>query len=306
MATDATGTPTPLGIPTYNINVDAPSGNGFNAAMSEIDTLLQARATLASPAFTGTPTAPTPAGSDNTTKLATTAFVKGQGYLTSAVTTFNGRSGAVSPTSGDYTAAQVTNAADKSSGSAQVFAGSLESTHGVGSVGGDGTHSGWALIDTGTVGQFVSASTTSAQNVIAVTVAGDSGWRLLMNSAGNLLWGPGTAVGDIQLARSAGQVLSITSPAGNARLTLGDATNQGQIHDGGGGGLLIGVNSAVKLGFYGTAPALQPAAANNQTRGTTGATVAHIDDTYTGGTGATGYTIGDIVRALKLVGLIAS
>lgn len=35
------------------------------------------RAPLASPAFTGTPTAPTPATNDNSTKLATTAFVKG-------------------------------------------------------------------------------------------------------------------------------------------------------------------------------------------------------------------------------------
>ncbi|MBV9485821.1 MAG: hypothetical protein JO246_07150 [Frankiaceae bacterium] len=39
----------------------------------------------------------------------------------SGVSTFNSRSGAVSPTSGDYTAAQVTNAADKSSGSQQTF-----------------------------------------------------------------------------------------------------------------------------------------------------------------------------------------
>lgn len=39
-------------------------------------------AKLASPALTGTPTAPTPASSDNSTLLATTAFVKAQGYLT--------------------------------------------------------------------------------------------------------------------------------------------------------------------------------------------------------------------------------
>jgi len=37
---------------------------------------------LDSPALTGTPTAPTPAGSDSSTKLSTTAFVKGLGYLT--------------------------------------------------------------------------------------------------------------------------------------------------------------------------------------------------------------------------------
>lgn len=39
-------------------------------------------AKLDSPALVGTPTAPTPAGSDNSTKLATTAFIKGLGYLT--------------------------------------------------------------------------------------------------------------------------------------------------------------------------------------------------------------------------------
>jgi microcystin-dependent protein len=76
LATDATGTPTPLGIPTYNINVDAPSGNGFNAAMAAIDTLIGSRALLASPTFTGDPKAPTPLSTDNDTSIATTAFVQ--------------------------------------------------------------------------------------------------------------------------------------------------------------------------------------------------------------------------------------
>lgn len=40
MATDATGTPTSNGIPTYQTNVDAPSGKGFNNAMTAIDTLI--------------------------------------------------------------------------------------------------------------------------------------------------------------------------------------------------------------------------------------------------------------------------
>ena len=47
MATDATGTPTSLGIPTYNVTVDAPSGNGNNAQMQAIDALIQGR--IASP-----------------------------------------------------------------------------------------------------------------------------------------------------------------------------------------------------------------------------------------------------------------
>jgi hypothetical protein len=45
---------------------------------------LAAKAPLASPTFTGDPRAPTPATSDNDTSVATTAFVKAQGYLTSS------------------------------------------------------------------------------------------------------------------------------------------------------------------------------------------------------------------------------
>jgi hypothetical protein len=40
------------------------------------------RAPVASPNFTGTPTAPTPATADNSTTISTTAYVKAQGYLT--------------------------------------------------------------------------------------------------------------------------------------------------------------------------------------------------------------------------------
>lgn len=48
-----------------------------------MQTALNAKANLASPALTGTPTAPTAAASTNTTQIATTAFVKAQGYLDS-------------------------------------------------------------------------------------------------------------------------------------------------------------------------------------------------------------------------------
>ena len=41
-----------------------------------------AKANLASPTFTGTPAAPTAGASDNTTQIATTAFVKSQNYIT--------------------------------------------------------------------------------------------------------------------------------------------------------------------------------------------------------------------------------
>src|SRR5262249_26089295 len=61
---------------------DAPSdGHTYarlNAAWTGIDTTY---ALLASPTFTGDPKAPTPATADNDTSIATTAFVKAQGYL---------------------------------------------------------------------------------------------------------------------------------------------------------------------------------------------------------------------------------
>ena len=45
---------------------------------SDIQTQLDLKAALASPALTGDPTAPTQSASDNSTKLATTAYVDGQ------------------------------------------------------------------------------------------------------------------------------------------------------------------------------------------------------------------------------------
>lgn len=56
----------------------------FVSVSSAISTLLSAKANLASPTFTGTPAAPTAAVDTNTTQIATTGFVVGQGYLKSA------------------------------------------------------------------------------------------------------------------------------------------------------------------------------------------------------------------------------
>ncbi|MGH9528875.1 MAG: hypothetical protein ACRD2S_03045 [Terriglobales bacterium] len=71
-------------------------------------------APLASPALTGSPTAPTPATSDNSTKIATTAWVNNQGFGSGSggsVTSVFGRSGTVTAGTGDYAVAQITGAA---------------------------------------------------------------------------------------------------------------------------------------------------------------------------------------------------
>jgi hypothetical protein len=62
-------------------------------------------ALVASPAFTGTPTAPNPPTNDNSTALATTAWVLARLAAAGGVTTFNTRSGAVTLTTADVTGA---------------------------------------------------------------------------------------------------------------------------------------------------------------------------------------------------------
>jgi hypothetical protein len=96
------------GVTSFNTRTGAvvPASGDYTVAQ------VTGAAPLASPAFTGTPTAPTPATGDNSTTVATTAFVKNQGYLTSApVTSVFTRTGAIVATTGDYTVAQVTGAA---------------------------------------------------------------------------------------------------------------------------------------------------------------------------------------------------
>jgi hypothetical protein len=46
MATDATGAPTSLGIPKFDVNADAPSGLGGNAQMDYIDALINAHTSV--------------------------------------------------------------------------------------------------------------------------------------------------------------------------------------------------------------------------------------------------------------------
>lgn len=86
---------------TGHINVTLPAISGTLALLN-------------SPIFTGNPQAPTPALADNSTLIATTAYVKGQNYITAAgapVTSVFGRTGAVTAQSGDYVVGQVTGAA---------------------------------------------------------------------------------------------------------------------------------------------------------------------------------------------------
>lgn len=74
--------------------------------LAKIETAILARATLASPVFSGTPTVPTAAPGTNTLQAASTAFVAAAvSGAVAGVSSFNGRTGAVTPNSGDVTGA---------------------------------------------------------------------------------------------------------------------------------------------------------------------------------------------------------
>lgn len=72
-------------------------------------------------------------------------------------------------------------------------------------------------------------------------------------------------------------------------------------------GTKIATASGQKLGFWNATPVIRPSSAGDTSIGAAGgANAVYRDTTFTGGTGSTAYTIGDIVRALKLTGLITS
>lgn len=109
---DAAGTAAGLvgALTPTSIGAASASHTHAQSDITDLTSALTAKAPLASPTFTGTPSAPTAATSANSTQIATTAFVKSLGYVTSIpVTSVAGKTGAVTLNGSDIGLGNVTN-----------------------------------------------------------------------------------------------------------------------------------------------------------------------------------------------------
>ena len=117
----------------------------------------------------------------------------------------------------------------------------------------------------------------------------------------------GTGTDDITLGGtitvSDDAIFNGTISAGD-NITITDAKN---IIVGTTTGTKIGTSTSQKIGFFNATPVVQQATTGTITGHTAGSGAGVTEDsTFTGDTGTTAYTIGDIVKALKNLGLIAA
>jgi len=103
------------------------------------------------------------------------------------------------------------------------------------------------------------------------------------------------------------QDISINSTTGavTVNATLGAATTVSTLTVT--GNAAIGDAATDTFGLYGATPVAQPATTGQTSGFTAGSGTAVLSDsTFTGGTGTKAYTIGDIVKHLKALGILAT
>lgn len=190
----------------------------------------------------------------------------------------------------------------------------------------------WSLGQNFTATKLTQSTATAANGSIAGETSGTDasnrtlGWALFTDSTytnatvslsflsvsgvvflNGLYLGDGTDSGqDVSYTRSGANAAKINASSGltvtgnltlSAKNIITDTTT----------GIKIGTATGQKVGFHNSTPTIQWATTGTATGFTAGAgtTVTHLS-TFTGNTGSTAYTIGDLVAALKGKGLIAA
>ena len=152
-----------------------------------------------------------------------------------------------------------------------------------------------------------SVNMTFSGSTLTLGVAGTAGGAVALKGSTS-----GTAT--LQTAAAAGAV-TVTLPAVTDTLAvLGANTFTGaqtlsdvDIVLGTTTGTKIGTATTQKLGFYNATPVIQQATTGTTTGFTANSgTTVRDDSTFTGNSGTKAYTVGDIVRALKNLGLLAA
>ena len=113
----------------------------------------------------------------------------------------------------------------------------------------------------------------------------------------------------LDITESTNSYLKFTTTNSGEKVVFGKDLDISGDHDliiGTSTGTKIGTAATQKIGFFNATPVVQPATTGTTT-GTSGGsgTALHANATITGGVGSAAYTVGDIVKALKDIGILA-
>lgn len=146
------------------------------------------------------------------------------------------------------------------------------------------TNTGTTGTNTGIAVALSGTGATQNGTTISVTGSGTTNTSLTITTSG-----AGT---NIAISIVSGTI----NPADGVNVVLGTST-----------GTKIGTATTQKLGFYNVTPVVQPPASADVTGfAAGGGTASKSDSTWNGASGASAYTVGGLVTALKALGLIAA
>lgn len=251
---------TPIYALPYPIQTDSVDVAGDVQDLAEaLETELLLKAPLNSPALTGNPTATTQNTSDNSTRIATTAFVKSQSYLTTA-TASSTYAPLASPTFTEVPAAPTAALGTNTTQIATTaFANSSVSTHSALTTGVHGVSGNVVgTTDTQTLtNKTINGSNNTFSNIPASAVVGLSTDYVTLNTA--------------QTVSNKSILVGFSSPSGSYTLALGDA---GRVLELSSGTLTVPHNDTVALPIGAQITIVQSTTSQITIAGASGVTVS--------------------------------